>query len=189
MIYYTGVARRTRGGAGPAVTEQPAAERDPGALDALSEVLLFELEGQLYALPSPSVLEVVRAVSVRPLPKAPPIVEGVIDLRGSLVPVLDIRSRFELAHKPLAHTDHFVIARAGDRRVALRVDRALDLAHIQRGQLEDVQHAVPGVCYVSGVAKLPEGLALIHDLQTFLTPGEASQLEAAVAPAAARGTR
>jgi purine-binding chemotaxis protein CheW len=149
------------------------------------EVLIFELGGQRYGLPSAVVRELVRAVTIVSLPKAPAIVEGVIDVRGSVIPVLDIRERFGLPPKPLEHTDHFVVARAGaSRLVAIRADRALDLVRLDAAQIEDVTASVRGVEHVAGVAKLPDGLVIIHDLETFLSSAEAAALAAAMTAAA-----
>lgn len=152
------------------------------------EVLIFEVGGQRYALPSSSVRQVVRAVTVVPLPRAPAIVEGVIDVRGTLVPVLDIRSRFRLPPKPLEHTDHLVLGWAGSRPVAVRADRALDLVRLDAAQVEDARRAAPGVEYVAGVAKLDGGLVLIHDLQTFLWADEVVALDQAIDEASSRAT-
>jgi len=140
------------------------------------DVLVFEVGGQRYGLPSSGVKELARAVTVVRLPKAPPIVEGVIDVRGAVVPVLDIRGRFRLAAKPLEPTDHLVLAWAGTRLVALRVDRALDFVRLAADTVEDAKRVAPGVEYVAGVAKLPGGLVLIHDLRTFLSEAEAAAL-------------
>ena len=56
------------------------------------EVVVFEIGGLLYALPAASVRELVRAVAIVPPPRAPAIVEGIINLRGKVVPVLDVRA-------------------------------------------------------------------------------------------------
>ncbi len=143
-------------------------------------VLSFEVGGQRYGLLSSRVREIVRAVTIVPLPSGPSIVEGIIDVRGSIVPVVDIRSRFRLAPKPLEHTDHFVLALTGDRLVGLRVDRALDLLNLEADAIEDPRALVSGAEYIAGVAKLPDGLVLIHDLETFLSAAERADLEAAV---------
>lgn len=141
------------------------------------EVVVFEVGGQRYALRSSDVRELVRAVTIVPLPKAPAIVEGIINVRGVVMPVLDLRTRFRFPAKPAAHTDHLIVAWAGPRLVALRVDRALDLARLEAGDVEDAKAVVPGADYVAGVAKLPEGLVLIHDLRTFLSQAEAAALD------------
>lgn len=145
------------------------------------DVLLFSLDGLRYALPTSDVIELAPAVPIVPLPGAPPIVEGVVNVHGRVVPVLDIRARFRLPPRPLALTDHVIVARIGSRAVALRVDRAVELAHIDEQQIEDTRRIAPHVEYVSGVAKLADGLVLIHDLPTFLEEAEAAALDAALA--------
>lgn len=144
------------------------------------EVLLFEVAGCRYGLPLADVVELARAVSVAPLPKAPAIVEGLINLRGALAPVLDIRTRFRHAPKPSDPADHLIVAQAGRRRVALLVDRAVGLVTVEDREIEDACQVVPGAEYVAGVAKLREGLVLIHDLRTFLSEAETGQLEEAL---------
>ena len=143
------------------------------------EVLVFEVGGQRYALRSPDVRELVRAVTVVPLPKAPAIIEGIINVRGAVVPVLDVRTRFRLPAKAPTHTDHLILASTDGRLVALRADRALALAQLEASEVEDAKSVVPGTDYVAGVAKLPDGLVLIHDLQTFLSRAEAAGLDEA----------
>src|SRR5205085_11996004 len=91
------------------------------------DVLVFEVAGRRFGLPAAAVKEVVRAVALAPLPKAPAVVEGVINLRGTVVPVLDIRGRFRLPQKPLAPSDQLIIARTGPRLAALHVDWAHEL--------------------------------------------------------------
>jgi purine-binding chemotaxis protein CheW len=119
-------------------------------------------------------------VTITPLPKAPAVVEGAINLRGTVVPVLDIRARFRRPPKPAEHTDHLVVAQAGAQLVALRVDRALDLLPLDGAAVDNAEAVLPGVEYVARVARLPDGLVLIHDLNTFLTAAEADALTAAL---------
>lgn len=142
------------------------------------DLLLFELGGQRYALPASQVREIVRAVTVLPLPKSPPLVEGVINVRGSVLPVLDIRARFRLPAKPACHTDHLIVAWANARVVAIRADRALAL--VDPGEVVEPSAVLPSVEYVAGVAKLADGLVLIHDLGTFLHEAEARALDEAL---------
>lgn len=154
-----------------------------GGLSGLGymDVLLFELGGFRYALPTSDVAELARAVTIVPLPKAPPIVEGIINVHGRVVPVLNIRARFGVPPRPLSPADHLIVARAGSRTVALRVDRAVELAYVDEQQIEDARAVVPYAGYISGVAKLADGLVLIHDLRTFLEEAEAESLDRALA--------
>jgi purine-binding chemotaxis protein CheW len=144
------------------------------------DVVVFEVAGQLYALPAVDVRELVRAVAIVPLPRAPAIVEGVINLRGKVVPVLDVRSRFRLPVKPLDPADHLLIASAGEYLVAVRADRAVNLVRLDQADVEEARGLVPGVEYVAWVARLPNNLVLIHDLRTFLSRSESAELEGAL---------
>jgi purine-binding chemotaxis protein CheW len=140
------------------------------------EFLIFELGGQRFGLDVAEVREIVRAVCPVPLPGAPLVVEGVINLRGRVVPVLDLRRRFRLPQRPLEPSDHLVIARAAGRLVALRVDRAVDLARVAAADVEDVAGVGPGAC----VAKLPGDLVHIQNLETLLSQAEATALDDAL---------
>jgi purine-binding chemotaxis protein CheW len=153
------------------------------------ESLVFMLAAERFALPLRDVHQVLRAVAIRSLPQAPEIVEGLIDLRGELVPVLDLRARFALSKKALAPSDHLLIAQAGARKVALRVDQALGLERLTSVDPERAPNLPRGLGLVAGVASTADGLVLIHDLRAFLSEAEALELDHALHEAAtgARG--
>jgi purine-binding chemotaxis protein CheW len=151
---------------------------------SVTQILMFQVQEQRFGLSVADVQELQRVVTIVPLPKAPAVVEGLIDLRGTLVPVFDIRCRFRLLAKEVGPLDHLVIAHAKGRLVALRVDRVLDLVEVDDREIEDPRDLVPGTDYVAGVARLEGGLVLIHDLATFLSAAEAAELDAAIAEGA-----
>ena len=146
----------------------------------MPDLLLFALGEHRFAVPASAVVEVVRVVASAALPGAPAIVEGVINVRGTLVPVLDVRTRFALASRPVDPDQHLIVAHAGGRLVALRVDRALDLVSVAENAVEPVEHVAPGTPLVGGVARLPDGVLVIHDLDRFLALDEAAQLDATI---------
>ena len=78
------------------------------------ELLVFEIGDGRFGIDLGTVQEVVRAVLISPLPGGPPVVEGVIDVRGRIVPVYDLRARFAANPRALRADDLFVLARAGD---------------------------------------------------------------------------
>jgi len=161
-----------------------SAGRTAVAVPRTREVLVFEVASQTYGLPIVDVLELVRAVTITPLPNAPAVIEGVVNVRGRVLPVLDIRARFRLPAKPLDPSDHFIVASAGPRGVILRVDRATHLALVDEASVQPPETLGPSATYVAGVVKLDDGLVLIHDLATFLSAAEASSLDEALrAPA------
>ncbi len=156
------------------------------------EVLEFVIEGRRWALLAGDVVEVLRAVAIAELPRAPAVVEGVIDVRGTLVPVYDLRRRFGLPERRVRPSDQLIVARAGERRVALRCDRAarlhaVDPAHmVMPAEVAPWMEAASGT--VTGMARLPDGLLVVHDLRAFLSEAEAADLDAAMRAAGTPGS-
>jgi purine-binding chemotaxis protein CheW len=157
-----------------------SAGRSADAGPRTREVLVFEVEGQRYGLPTADVRELVRAVAITPLPNAPGVIEGVVNVRGRVLPVLDVRARFRLPARPLDPSDHFIVAAAGPRGVILHVDGATHLALVDETSVQAPETLGPSATYVAGVAKLDDGLVLIHDLATFLSAAEAASLDEAL---------
>lgn len=167
-----------------------ASDSAPVASRMLAEILVFDVAGWRYGIPVADVQELLRSVTVTPLPNAPTAVEGLINVRGEVTAVFDLRKRFGLPPKPLASSDHFVLARAGERKVALRVDRAVDVIQVPPDDVDSVHRITSNEGFLAGVAKLDDGLVLIHDLGRFLSNAENIALESAMAqPRGAAGER
>lgn len=149
------------------------------------ELLVLAVGALRCALRMEDVVEVVRAVAVAPLPGAPPICEGVIDVRGDLVPVLDLRRRVGSAPRAAVPEDHFVIARAGARVVALRADGTVWLARVPADAIRDAS-GLSRAEYVVGAATLADGLVVVTDLAAFLSAAESDALDRTIARLGAR---
>jgi purine-binding chemotaxis protein CheW len=156
-------------------------EAGAGTVLAPEQILLVRVGGERYGVPLGAVREIVRAVAITPLPGAPRVVEGVIDVRGQVVPVLNLRRRFGHPEKPLDPSERIVLVHAGERPAALRVDEAEGLADLVAGAVEDARAVTPGAEHVAGVAKLADGVVLIHDPAAFLSQAEAAVLDEAMA--------
>src|SRR5690625_3025021 len=127
-------------------------------VEPLREILVFELAGERYGLFLGAVHEIVRAVAITRLPGAPKIVEGAVDVRGRVIPVLDLRARFGLPAADLSPDEHMILARAGGRMVAIRVDRATRLERVDAEQVEEPARITQPLRHIAGVATLTDGL-------------------------------
>jgi len=121
----------------------------------------------------------VRAVAITPLPHAPPFVEGVINLRGRIVPVIDLRRRFGLAPVAVA-LDHCFIVTRGRRTLALRVDHVDRMLTVSGDAIEAAERVVPGARHAAGVVRLPDGVVVIQDLEALLSSEEDASLVSAL---------
>lgn len=146
-----------------------------------TQILEFGLDGHRFGIYARDVHEVLRAATPSPLPGAPAVVSGILNLRGTFVAVYDLRSRFGLPPRALEASDHFVIADAG-RKVSVVVDRAHALITIPVADIEAARDLPTTTDGVAGAVRLPDGMIVLVDLREFLTEAESTQLDAALAP-------
>jgi purine-binding chemotaxis protein CheW len=158
-------------------------------------LLVFQLQAQRYALQLDAVQRVLPMMAVEPLPGAPDVVAGVVDVAGSVVPVLDARRRFGLPHRAARLSDVLILIRAGaldhagtavpqptsTRTFALAADGVIGLMELKASDVTPAGSITPEVMHVAGVAKLDDGLVLIHDVETFLAAAERVRLDGALA--------
>lgn len=149
--------------------------------------VVFMLDTGRYALPLATVERVVRAAAITPLPRAPSIVLGALNVGGRVLPVFDIRQRFALPARALNPDDQFVIARTRSRAVALVVDGVQGLVGQSSDAVVSAKRISPELEHIEGVITLEDGMVLIHDLEKFLSPAEASALEEAMKEAPRAG--
>lgn len=152
------------------------------------QFVVFRLDEQRYALPIDVVERIVRAVGITPLPNAPTIVLGVVDVAGRVLPVLNLRRRFGLPDKSISPADQFLIADAKFRAVVLVVDEADGVIDYPVSAVTASDRIVPEVIHISGVAKLDDGLVLIHDLEKCLSLDEERDLASAMNADATHGS-
>jgi purine-binding chemotaxis protein CheW len=144
------------------------------------QLVTFTLENCRYAVPLPAVERAVRMVEITPLPKAPEIVLGIINLQGRIIPVLNIRKRFRLPGREPGLSDQLLIARTARRTVALVVDGVSDVIEHSPQETTPPPTIAPGLEYLAGVVKLADGMLFIHDLDDFLSLEEEDALEIAL---------
>lgn len=142
--------------------------------------LTFSVNVGRYAIPATSVVEIVRAVAVAPLPGGPPVVSGAIDYRGVVLPVLDVARRFSQASRPVRASDRMIIADAGSRRVVLHVDEVDALVPVADSEIAAPPARLAEDVPVAGIARAADGLIVIQDLDRFLSDAEGRQLDTAL---------
>jgi purine-binding chemotaxis protein CheW len=147
----------------------------------MQSIVVFRLDDRRYALGLAAVTYAVRAVDIVTLPRAPAIVLGVINARGRILPVINMRSRFGFPVRELELSDHIIVARTAMRRLALLVDSVEGVHECEETAVIPGGEILPDIGYVKGVVKFPDGLVLIHDLDACLSLEEQNSLDAALA--------
>jgi purine-binding chemotaxis protein CheW len=144
------------------------------------KIVLFSLEEPRYALYLSAVERVIRSVEITPLPKAPEIVLGVINLQGEIIPVIDIRRLFHLPAREIDLEDQFITARTSKRLLVLSVDSVEGVFEIANYKVADAKEALPFADYLSGVTIFENNIILINDLDKFLSLNEQQVLDKAL---------
>lgn len=144
------------------------------------QVVVFSLETRRLALPLGQVERATRSVAITDLPQAPSVVTGVIDLHGTVVPVIDLRQRLQLPPRAPTLNDQLLITRTPKRLYAALVDSVLDVLAYAPTDFVDAASIVPGLEYLQGVVHLPDGIILIHNFEQFLSLEENRILDEAL---------
>lgn len=144
----------------------------PGTLD----VVVFVVEGCRYALDVGTVEQVLPMVEISPLPHAPPVALGVINLHGRIVPVVDIRRRSSLPQHDYGVDSRLLVARTSRRTLALPVDEVAGVWAIAAETVAPPDAVLPGIGQVAGIAARPDGVVFIHDPDALLSLDEERRL-------------
>ena len=132
--------------------------------------ILFEVAETTYAVPSGQVQQMEMIEQITRVPNAAAFVEGVVYLRGQVVPVINLRQRFGFDKTPYDIRSRLIVINLDQRVVGLAVDSAREFIHIEETQIlptpEDLK-ALNGD-YLAGMVMLNERLTLILDLQKIL---------------------
>jgi purine-binding chemotaxis protein CheW len=147
--------------------------------DRQLQLVLFLLAGGRHAVMLDAVERVVAMVAVSPLPNAPPITMGVINVGGAIVPVFDLRPRLGLSPSAYDLAAHLLLARSPRRRLALATDRVLGVTEVSADVLASAAAASAGRG-LAGIVAMPDGLVLIHDLERCLSDEDDARLTRAL---------
>jgi purine-binding chemotaxis protein CheW len=136
--------------------------------NASVQLITFKLDDQEYALEIANVVQVIRMVAVNRLPQTPDYMEGVINLRGKVIPVVDIRKRCGLPPKPYDANTQLLIAQSRERLMALIVDTVSEVLSLPQAQIETPDRIAPELPHLWGVGKLDHRLILLLDPNSML---------------------
>lgn len=154
------------------------------------QLVRFTLGGNFYALPVSEVTEVVRMVEVTPLPDAPSFVEGVVNLRGAVIPVLDMRKRLGMAPAPYTYFTRILVLAMHGHTAGMIVDAVDGVADIEPGDMgADPSESLGAHMhhYISRVVKAGGQLVAVLEAGRLITEEESGTLRDSAGRAAGGG--
>ena len=129
----------------------------------MMDLLIFEIAETPCGVRTEFVREVQRAVSLSSVPEARSQVLGAMNLRGQMVLVLDLRGAIGAPLKQVVPTDHFLVIQCGERLLAIRVDRARELVHVDESEITDSAAVLPSAQFVAHVARVGDNFIHVID--------------------------
>ena len=136
------------------------------------DVCKFRIGDSLCAVPLASVFEAAMMPSLRQLTKATELVEGLVVVRGALVPVLRMSRVLGVPQRPIDMRDHLLVLDVGERMLGVRADEVLGAERLPAGTVGPVPTLMPGLHPLVGVFRRDDDLLLIHDPGRFLDASE-----------------
>ena len=143
------------------------------------KVIVFQLKDEEYAIPVQQVRSIERMQYITRVPRVADFVKGVINLRGVVTPIIDLRKRFGIEEVSYTESTRIIIVGVNDMEVGLIVDAANDVIDISDGQIEPPPEVVGSIEaeYLNGVVKLEKRLLILLNLDKVLNPDEIKDLQ------------
>ena len=147
--------------------------------EATREVLVFILGTEEFGVDILKVQEIRGYEKVTPIPAAPAFLKGIVNLRGVIVPVIDLRVKFSMPEPRYDSTTVMVVLRVGGRIIGIVVDAVSDVVRLSAGEIKAAPRlgSVVDSTYLEGLAVQSERMILLLDIEKFLSSGELNLLD------------
>lgn len=144
------------------------------AMEKDIQLVGFRVGGEAYGVPIAMVREIVRSLEITPVPDAPAHVEGVVNLRGRIVPVIDLRKRFHEAQIVAGKKNRILVVEVAGRVAGLLVDAASEVLKMPPSSVEPPPEVLQadGLDYITGLGKRNGKLIVLVDLEKLMQRGE-----------------
>lgn len=146
---------------------------DTDSLDIL-QLVSFKLDEIEYGIDILSVHEILRIPEITRLPNTPEYIKGVINLRGNVIPVVDIRLRFGMQPVALTELSRIIVVEIGEKLVGLLVDNVHQVIRLSRSRIDEPHDLIEGISteFISGIGRLQDRLIVILRLDNILFSDE-----------------
>ena len=150
-----------------------------------AQYVLFHLDRELYGVPIAQVQEIVARQRITTVPGAPDFVEGVTNLRGQVIPVINLAKRLDLPPDEDYAKHRIIVVELPSGKVGMDVHGVDEVASLPSNLIEPPGSLAMGISahYISGLARRDEGVIVLLDLEAVLSPEEIESLEKTGTPA------
>lgn len=150
-----------------------------GSTDELLQMVVFQLGGEEFGVEIMKVQEIIRMPEITQIPQSPEYVEGVINLRGKIIVVINLDKRFNLSSKDVDEHSRIIVVEIGDNVVGMIVDSVNEVLRINASSIDPAPELVTSSVskeYITGVGKLDDRLLILLDLAKVLNKKEVENI-------------
>jgi len=146
--------------------------------DEILQLVTFRLGDEEFGVDIHALQEIIRMMTITRVPKAPSFVEGVVNLRGQVIPIIDLRKRIGMPSAVYDKTTRIIVVQLDRKTVGFVVDAVGEVRRIPARVVEPPPPIVAGIEseYIEGVGKLEDRLLILLDLHRLLSDDERAQL-------------
>lgn len=143
------------------------------------QFVVFKLGNEEYAVPITQVKEINRLSTTTKVPKSPTFVEGIINLRGQIIPIIDMKKRFDLPQSEYTGEARIIVIQVNSSTFGIEVDSVSEVLRVSSSDIEPAPQIACGIdsTYITGVAKVADRLLILLDLDRLLSEEEKDQLQ------------
>ena len=141
---------------------------------AEKQLVVFDLDSESYGVDIGAVREIIRMQEITRVPRTPEFVEGVINLRGKVIPVVDLRKRFGLNVGEESRDNRIVVVDIGGQDIGVVVDAVTEVLRIHASAIEPPSSVITNADseYLLGIAKLDDKMIILLELESVLSDKE-----------------
>ncbi len=161
-----------------AVLEQDSASEAAGSMQLVS----FQLAEEEYGIEITRIREIILMGEITRVPQTPHYVKGLINLRSTVIPVIDLRARFGLPEEELTDHARIMVLHVGSKTIGIVVDAVSEVLRVTQDQMAPTPPTVAGAGqeYLTGLVKLEDRLLILLDIEKLLGEEDTAALDAAV---------
>ncbi|QSZ26737.1 chemotaxis protein CheW [Aceticella autotrophica] len=143
------------------------------------QVVIFKLNNEDFCVDIMQVLEILSMQKIRKVPDVPDFIEGIFDLRGTIIPIIDLRKRFNMEKTNINDNTRIIVVNLNKKSVGFIVDAVTEVLHIDEESIKEPPDIISGIGkeYIEAVVKLNDRLIISLNLHRVLTEQEKKEIE------------
>ncbi|MDK2805720.1 MAG: purine-binding chemotaxis protein CheW [Thermoanaerobacterium sp.] len=145
----------------------------------LNQIVIFKLNDEEFCVDIMDVLEIIRMQTITKVPDVPSFVEGIINLRGTVIPIIDLKKRLKLKLTDYDDDTRIIIIKINEKSVGFIVDSVTEVLHVENDSIKEAPDIIAGIGkeYIESVVSYDDRLIINLDLEKILTESEKREIE------------